>query len=150
MTTLLVTQEKNYENTVKKTLRAGFSLVEIMIVITIIGLLAYFMVPKLFLMVTKARAKTTRLKIGGVKSALLMYKTDTGDYPEKLKDLLKKPADEKAAKKWEGPYLEEESQMEDSWGEMLKYQKTANGYDLYSYGPNKKEGSTKDEYIRAD
>lgn len=149
MTTICSVQENKQENIVKKTLRAGFSMIEIMIVITIMGMLMYFMVPKIMNMVVKAKSRTTKLKISAIKNAILMYKTDTGDYPEKLKDLLKKPSDEKAAKKWEGPYIDQEDQLVDSWGEMLKYQKTQNGYDLYSYGPNQRE-ATKDEYIRAD
>lgn len=149
MTTILKTPENQREYSIKKTLRAGFSMIEIMIVLTIIGMLFYFMVPKIMNMVESAKRRTTKLKIGAIKNAILMYKTDTAQYPEKLKDLMKRPTDEKVSKKWEGPYIDQEDQLVDSWGEMFKYQKTQTGYDLYSYGPNQRD-ATKDEYIRAD
>lgn len=78
-----------------------------------------------------------------------MFNAHTGQYPARLNDLLKKPADEKIARKWEGPYLKAKEVPEDAWGSKYVYKLTPQAehkYDLYSYGPNGK-GSPKEEWI---
>lgn len=130
-------------------LRPGFTLIELMIVLAILGLIMYFIVPRFGGMLNKARIRSARLAMGLFKNAITMYKTDIGDYPERLRDLIKRPSDEKAAKKWEGPYFEDKEIPSDPWGESYRYERTQTGYDLYSYGPNGK-GAPKEEYVRAD
>jgi general secretion pathway protein G len=133
----------------RRLLKSGFTLIELMIVITIIGLLMYFAIPRLAGVLDRARVRTSRLMIQTLKNAISLYKLDVGDNPEKLRDLIKKPSEERAAKKWEGPYFADKEIPSDPWGNPYRYEKTATGYDLYSYGPKGKD-APKDEYIRAD
>lgn len=133
----------------KRFLRQGFTLIELMIVLAVLGLIMYFLVPRFGTMLNKARIRTTRLAIQTLKNSITMYKVDVGDFPERLRDLIKKPTEEKASKKWEGPYFDDKELPNDPWGNAYKYERTQTGYDLYSYGPNGK-GSPKDEYIRAE
>ena len=130
-------------------LRQGFTLLELMIVLGVLGLIMYFLVPRFGTMLNKARVRTARLAMQTLKNSITMYKVDVGDFPERLRDLIKKPSEEKAAKKWEGPYFDDKELPNDPWGDSYKYDRTQTGYDLYSYGPNGK-GAPKDEYIRAE
>lgn len=133
----------------KRFLQEAFTLIELMIVLAVLGLIMYFLVPRFGTMLNKAKVRTSRLAMQTIKNSITMYKVDIGDYPERLRDLIKKPAEEKAAKKWEGPYFEDKEIPNDPWGESYRYERTQTGYDLYSYGPNGKS-SSKDEYIRAE
>jgi len=130
-------------------IKNGFSLIEIMIVLAILGLIIYILAPRFTGMLDKARIKSTKIMLHTIKNAIIMYKTDTGEHPERLRDLIKKPSEERAAKKWEGPYFDEKEVPTDPWGNTYKYERTQSGYELYSYGPHGK-GAPKDEYIRAE
>jgi general secretion pathway protein G len=79
-----------------------------------------------------------------------MYKTNINSFPPRLKDLIDKPKDERAAKKWQGPYIDKEEVPEDPCNNKYHYKINAEGakrpYELLSYGPNGK-GSPKTEWI---
>ena len=132
----------------RRFLRPGFTLIELMIVLAVLGLIMYFLIPRFGTMLNKAKIRTARLAMQTIKNQITMYKVDVGDYPERLRDLVKKPSDEKAAKKWDGSYTDDKEIPEDPWGNAYRYERTQTGYDLYSYGPNGK-GAPKEEYIRA-
>ena len=131
--------------------RSGFSLMEIMIAVTIMGIIAAGAV-KSYTTYTdktnKTRAKTELLAING---AVQSFEQDTGSYPARLKDLLKRPQDERVAERWDGPYLDGgESRLEDPWRQPYKYKLNESGsahpYELYSYGPGK-QGAPKEAHI---
>src|SRR5215469_6474795 len=72
----------------------GFTLVEILLVVTIIGILAALVVPKIMGRGEEARIKAAYSDInGGIKTTLGMYEVDTGSYPKTLQDLLQQPSD---------------------------------------------------------
>jgi len=119
----------------------GFTLVEILVVIIIIGLLAALVGPKLFGKVSAAKLKATKAQIELFGSALDALRLDVGRYPtteEGLKALREKPS---GMDQWKGPYLPKEIPV-DPWGRPYVYKSPgAHGdYDIISYGLDGTEG----------
>lgn len=128
---------------------AGFTLIEIMIAITVIGVLGAIIVPNVYKYVIKSKKTATNSSLKAVQAAIDQFYLDTNEYPNKLRDLIKKPADEKMAKKWDGPYLKGKNTPEDGWGREFYYKKPGekgHPYELSSYG-DKGKGSPKNEWI---
>ncbi len=129
----------------------GFTLLEILLVVGLLALLAAFVVPNLTKQSENAKVNIARAAIGPngqLSQCIKIFKENTGVYPEELKYLMEKPSDEDVAKKWTGPYIEDESGLQDPWGH--EYQYNANGqhnegrYDLWSNGPDGREGTDDD------
>src|SRR5215472_4249579 len=115
----------------------GFTLVEILLVVTIIGILAALVVPKIMGRGEEARIKAAYSDInGGIKTTLGMYEVDTGTYPKSLQDLIQQPGD---VQHWKGPYFDPPSLPMDPWGHPYVYvfpgRHNPSSYDLYSLGP---------------
>ena len=132
--------------------REGFSLMEIMIAVMILGLVGAMVGPAMFKYFANAKKTTTTSTLKSVQSAINMYKMEVGQYPSKLTDLVQQPrGDDKNSKKWNGPYMGTEDNPvlpEDGYGNELKYKLTPGGkhpYELYSFGEN--ENSPKEEWI---
>lgn len=127
--------------------RQAFTLVEMLLVVTIIGILAALVVPKIMGRSEQARSTAANADInGGIKSALDAYEVDNGFYPKGkngLNDLVQQPRD---AKNWRGPYLDK--LPSDPWGNAYIYEypgkHNPNSYDLYSVGPDGKGGTDDD------
>ncbi len=101
-------------------LRRGFTLLELLVVMVIIGLLAAYVGPKYFSQVGKSEVKTTRAQIVGFEKALQQYRLDVGTLPsteQGLQALLAKPSN---VNKWDGPYLEK-ALPADPWGNAYLY-----------------------------
>jgi len=143
--TAMETRDRRY-------VRAGFTLMEILIAVAIIGLLGAVMGPALNNIYKNQQKKACKATLRAFKDGIASYQRDVLQMPTTLKDLIKKPKEERAAKKWEGPYVGEDltEVPEDPWGEKIMYKLTPGGgkhpYELYSYGP-KGKGSPKDEWI---
>lgn len=137
-------------HTHRTTLREAFTLVEIMIGIAIIGILTAVIAPNIVGYMQKSRKSSTASNVRMLEGAINMFNAHTGQYPGRLADLVKKPADEKLARKWEGPYLKQKEIPEDAWGNKFVYKLTPQGaehkYELYSHGADGK-GSPKEEWI---
>jgi len=120
---------------------AGFTLLELLVVIVIIGLLAGYVGPKYFKQVGKSEVKVARAQIDAFGKALDQYRLDTGHYPsteQGLAALMTKPMGEP---KWDGPYLKKKVPL-DPWGNAYHYTKPGQHgeYDLYSYGRDGQAG----------
>jgi general secretion pathway protein G len=120
---------------------AGFTLIELMIVLFILGLLAALVAPRLMGRVGKAKQKSAQAQLQMLGTALDLYHLDVGRYPtegEGLKALFHKP-DTAAA--WAGPYLNKEV-PKDPWGRdyVYKFPGEHGSYDLYSLGADGQPG----------
>ena len=122
---------------------AGFTLLELLVVVVIIGLLAGFVAPRYFGQVGKSEIATARAQIDALEKALDQYRLDVGRYPSTelgLKALLEKPASEP---KWNGPYLRKEVPL-DPWSKPYVYKIPGekHEFDLISYGKDGQPGGT--------
>lgn len=123
----------------------GFTLLEMIVVLVIIGLIMGLVGPRLFGQAEKAKAQTAGTQIKMLGGALKTMRLDVGRLPteeEGLEMLVTKPADPKLARSWSGPYLEE-GLPTDPWGNAYRYSPSASGnqpYSLYSLGADGKPG----------
>ena len=118
----------------------GFSLIELLIVMVIMGLLAALVGPRMFGKVGKSKQNAARSQMALFETALDTYRLDVGKYPsteQGLQALRTKPSDEE---KWDGPYLPK-SVPKDPWGHPYIYRRTDNGeVEMISLGANGTEG----------
>lgn len=126
----------------------GFTLIEILIVIVIIGLLTALVGPELFSRISQANQTAAAKQIDIFKIALNNYWLDNGEFPptdEGLKALIERPKSA-SVERWNGPYLEKKEIPKDPWGNGYKYQcpgkHNSHKYDLWSYGKDGKEGGS--------
>ena len=119
----------------------GFTLLELLVVMVIIGLLAGYVGPKFFGQIGKSEVKAARAQIDALQKALDQYRLDVGHYPsteQGLAALVAKPADEP---KWAGPYLSK-ALPKDPWGHDYQYRSPGEhgDYDLLSFGKDGRPG----------
>lgn len=124
---------------------SGFTLLELLVVMVIIGLLAGYVGPKYFSQIGKSETKTALAQIDALGKALDQYRIDTGHYPsteQNLSVLFARPANEP---KWDGPYLKK-AVPADPWGKPYIYKQPGDHgeYDLLSYGKDGEPGGTGD------
>ena len=123
----------------------GFTLIEMLVVMVLIGLLAGLVGPKLFGRVDSSKVQTAAAQIKMFKGTLETYRLDVGRFPtqaEGLAVLNQAPADERARARWRGPYLDQDLPA-DPWGNPYVYSLPgANGqpFALYSMGADGKRG----------
>ena len=135
---------KIHQITVQKPHRnRAFTLVEMLLVVTIIGILAGLVIPGLMHRSEEARKIRVGADIAGIKTAIGTFDVDNGFYPNSLQDLLQQPGN---ARNWKGPYLEKPPV--DPWGNAYVYyypgKHNPNSFELLSVGPDGKEGTEDD------
>jgi general secretion pathway protein G len=122
----------------------GFTLLELLVVMVIIGLLASFVAPRFFDQVGKSEVKVARAQLDAFDKALAAYRLDTGRYPtteQSLKALTERPTDEP---KWSGPYLAK-ALPPDPWGRPYAYRQPGDSgrdYELLSLGKDGQRGGS--------
>ena len=122
-------------------LHRGFTLLELLVVMVIIGLLAGYVGPKYFAQIGKSEIKSTRAQIDALEKALDQYRLDTGRYPSTEQGLSALMAQPSGEIKWQGPYLKK-AVPQDPWGKpyQYKYPGEHSEFDLYSFGKDGQPG----------
>jgi general secretion pathway protein G len=120
-----------------KKLNKGFTMIELLIVMVILGLLASLVAPKFFNQLSSAERGIASTQMAAFETALDTYRLDLGSYPSKLDDLRSG-----TAPRWDGPYLPKDVPL-DPWGNTYVYSMPGlegKPYDLKSYGADGKDG----------
>jgi len=136
---------KHQSRRARKRSERGYTLVEILVVITIIGLLMALVGPRVLNYLTESKVKATKIQIQSFASALDLFYLDTGRYPtsaEGLSVLVVRPGAGIAV--WNGPYLKGGLVPNDPWGKPYVYRSPGEhgSYDLVSLGSDGQEGGT--------
>jgi len=121
----------------------GFTLLELLVVMAIIGLLAGYVGPRYFAQIGKSEVKVARAQLDALDKALEQYRLDTGHFPTQeqgITAIVKKPANEP---RWDGPYLKKELPM-DPWGRsfVYKFPGERGDFDLVSLGKDGAPGGS--------
>jgi len=127
----------------KASAQRGFTLLELLVVMAIIGMLAGYVGPRYFAQIGKSEVKAARAQIDALEKALDQYRLDTGHYPSQdqgLAAIIKKPANEP---RWDGPYLKKELPL-DPWGRPFIYKIPGERgeFELVSLGKDGVAGGT--------
>ncbi|RBP04655.1 type II secretion system protein G (GspG) [Roseiarcus fermentans] len=121
----------------------GFTLVEMLVVITIIGLIMALVAPRVLNYLSESKVKTAKIQIESFSTALDLFYLDNGRYPtssEGLSALVQRPA---SSLSWNGPYLKTASVPADPWGRPYRYRSPADHapYEVISTGPAAEPGA---------
>ncbi len=131
-------QSINYRNA------SGFTLIEVMVVVVILGILAAIIVPKIMSRPEQARVVKVKQDIAAIQSALDLYKLDNGIYPttdQGLQALVSKPSTPPVPRDWKSDgYLQE--LPVDPWGQAYQYLNENERPKIFSYGPKGKDGNS--------
>jgi general secretion pathway protein G len=120
----------------------GFTLVELLVVLAILGLLVALAAPRVIQYLSKAKTDTAEIQIEKLGGVLDLYRLEVGRYPtqeEGLEALVERPPQ---VDNWNGPYLKNRESLTDPWGEPYVYRHPGEhgDYDLYSLGADGKDG----------
>jgi general secretion pathway protein G len=120
----------------------GFSLIELIVVLVILGLLAAVVGPRVYDKLARGKQQIAKIQIKEIEGALQMFSFDVGRYPmssEGLEALVRNPGNLEA---WKGPYLNKSELPKDPWGKPYNYRCPGQhgDFDLFSFGPDGVEG----------
>lgn len=126
------------------TREAGFTLLELLIVLGILALLAGIATPQVLRYLGKARTEAAKVQINAISSALELYALDNGTYPltqSGLEALMQRP---QGAARWNGPYLKKAEGLTDPWGRPYQYRfpGRAGGFEVFTLGRDNTSGGT--------
>jgi general secretion pathway protein G len=118
---------------------AGFTLVELLVVLAILGLLAGLVGPQVMKFLGSSKTKTAALQIEDLAATLDLYRLEIGNYPESLEALVEDPGN---APSWNGPYLRKGQVPKDPWGNDYQYRAPGQHgpVDVWSLGADGQEG----------
>ena len=126
--------------------RSGFTLLELLVVMVIIGLLAAYVAPRYFSQLGKSEVRSAQAQVAALRSALDTYRLDVGRYPsteQGLAALLTRP---QGVARWSGPYLQK-ALPPDPWGRPYQYKSPGEhgDFDLFSFGRDGQPGGSGDD-----
>jgi general secretion pathway protein G len=130
----------------KRRREAGFTLLELLVTLTILSLLAAVVAPQVLKYIASSRVETSQLQVDNIAAALDLFHIDMSRYPtaqEGLEALLTQPDN---TPNWHGPYLKKSKALTDPWGVPYHYQVPGQhgDVDVFSYGDGKTDGSADD------
>ena len=125
----------------------GFTLLELLVVLVVMGLLAAILTPQVMSMLSGAKSSAVGLQVETLGTALNYYQLDIGSYPSQeqgLDALWQRP---KEANNWRGPYIRKKQHLLDPWGRKFLYRMPGQHgrFDIYSLGADGKEGGSGDD-----
>lgn len=125
--------------------QTGFTLLELLVVMVIIGLLVGYVGPKYFAQLGKSEVKAARAQMNALRKALDVYRLDNGRYPDQQQGLDALTVAPQGNTKWQGPYLQKEV-PNDPWGHAYIYRIPGEkgDYDLISLGADGRAGGTEE------
>jgi general secretion pathway protein G len=134
----------NRRRSARRLAQQGFTLVEMLVVISIIGLIMALVGPRVLNFLAESKVKAAKIQIESLTSALDLYALDTGQYPSNsdgLGALMQRPG---GVTSWGGPYLKGNVVPKDPWGRPYVYRSPGQhgAYDILSYGADGQEGGT--------
>lgn len=120
---------------------AGYTLMELLVVLAILGLLAAIATPMVLHYLASAKVSTAKVELSSLEAGLDLFKYDAGRYPtteEGLQALIKVPP---GVENWSGPYIKKTTGLKDPWGRPYHYRCPGEHgeFDLYSNGPKKED-----------
>jgi general secretion pathway protein G len=124
--------------------KSGFTLIEMLVVIAIIGLIMALVGPRVLSYLNESKVKTARIQIQTFASALNLFHLDAGRYPSSAEGLAALVQPTAGVPGWNGPYLKSGTVPRDPWGTPYFYRSPGQQgpYDLISYGADGREGGT--------
>lgn len=128
----------------KHIVEKGFTIIELLVVLVILGLLGGLVAPQFIGKVDDSRIRTAETQVKMLKMSLQTYRLDVGNYPKDLTALSSEPSDSNGL--WNGPYLDEEM-PKDPWNRPYQYvldSKAPQGFYLYSFGADGQAGGEED------
>lgn len=127
----------------KLRLQRGFTLLELLVVMVIIGLLAGYVGPKYFAQIGKSEVKAAKAQIDSLEKALDQYRLDVGHYPTSEQGLAALMVQPSGESRWQGPYLKKAVPL-DPWGKPYQYRYPGEKaeFDLYSFGKDGQPGGS--------
>lgn len=121
----------------------GFSLIELLVVLIILGILATLVAPRIFGQLEEANVKAAHVGISRLAQAVDLYRLNTGQFPDKLEDLVDEPS---GVEGWAGPYVKRGA-LNDPWKQayIYTYPGRHSDYDIVSLGADQHEGGDKND-----
>lgn len=120
---------------------SGFTLIEIMVVIAIIGLLLTFVAPSVYNRLREANVMGTKAKMTNLKNYIAAYRIHHSKVPDRLDDLL-----QPNEKNFNLPYVENTDDLKDAWGNDFEYERISSSrFDIISFGADGMEGGEEDD-----
>lgn len=131
-----------FSRSIRREGEQGFTLVEMLVVITIIGLIMALVGPRVLNYLSESKVKTARIQIESFSSALDLFYLDNGRYPtsaEGLPALVQRPSNSSS---WNGPYIKTATVPADPWGRPYRYRSPGDHapYEITSLGPGGESG----------
>ena len=120
----------------------GFTLVELLVVLAILGMLAALVGPQVLNQLGGAKSKSAAIQISDLEQALELYKLDVGKFPSSeqgLNALVRQPS---GATGWNGPYLKKSELPDDPWGNPFEYRSPGGVPEIISYGADGRSGGS--------
>ncbi|MDA8619631.1 type II secretion system major pseudopilin GspG [Luminiphilus sp.] len=118
----------------------GFTLVELLVVLAILGMLAALVGPQVLNQLGGAKSKSAQIQIRDLEQALELYKLDVGRFPregEGLEALVRQPS---GTRGWNGPYLKKDEIPDDPWGNSYEYRVSGSSVEIISLGADGRQG----------
>ena len=121
----------------------GFTLLELLVVMVIIGLLAAYVAPRYFSQVGRSEVRSAQAQVAALRNALDAYRLDVGSYPSTEQGLAALSARPQNSTRWNGPYLQR-AVPPDPWGRAYQYKSPGQHgeYDLFSLGKDGQPGGS--------